>query len=220
MAEKEYTESLFEILSLMPQFVLSGHVLEVVYMNEDMHIGNAYGGTDLGQRCVNTLIENLIKLYSSLLAALEYSYSAFIMKKGKRKVLALFNSSEPAGILRELKAQHKQVIDCGQDCERILTHHTSHKYSNLLSELKSSIANLEDRLLESLVRIDEKDKLRALKKISAILFRGHHEEVKRKRTDGTCEWILKKDNFIEWERNDAAIMVLYGNRTSTTLVYC
>ncbi|KAK6716669.1 hypothetical protein SNK04_007621 [Fusarium graminearum] len=211
VAEKEYTESLFEILSLMPQFVLSGHVLEVVYMNEDMHIGNAYGGTDLGQRCVNTLIENLIKLYSSLLAALEYSYSAFIMKKGKRKVLALFNSSEPAGILRELKAQHKQVIDCGQDCERILTHHTSHKYSNLLSELKSSIANLEDRLLESLVRIDEKDKLRALKKISAILFRGHHEEVKRKRTDGTCEWILKKDNFIEWERNDAAIMVLYGN---------
>ncbi|EKJ71691.1 hypothetical protein FPSE_08137 [Fusarium pseudograminearum CS3096] len=53
VAEKEYTESLFEILSLMPQFVLSGHVLEVVYMNETTLLGNAYGGTDLGQQCVN-----------------------------------------------------------------------------------------------------------------------------------------------------------------------
>ncbi|KAF4439557.1 hypothetical protein F53441_12543 [Fusarium austroafricanum] len=211
VAEKEYTESLFELLLLIPQFVISGHVLEAVYINENANLEDSNGGTDLGQQCVNSLSEELVKLYSSLLAALEYAYSAFILKKGKRKVLAIFNSSEPAGVLNGLKSQHKQVLDCGHDCGKILAHTSSHKYLSLLNEVKISIGHLEDRVLEALVRISEQDRLSTLGKISAILFRGHHEEIKRKRTRGTCEWILKKEKFLQWEGNDAALMVLYGN---------
>ncbi|OBS17670.1 hypothetical protein FPOA_09405 [Fusarium poae] len=211
VAEKEFTESIFELLSLIPHFVISGHVLEVVYINDKTHLEHSHNGPSLRQQCVYNLSQELTKLYSSLFVALEYSYSSFILKKGKRKVLALFNSSEPVGILNELKAKFNQVSNCGQDCGRILAYASSHKYLSLLDEVKLSIAHLEDRVLEALVRISEQDRLRTLGKISAILFRSHHEEVRRKRTGGTCEWILKKKKFLEWESNDAALMVLYGN---------
>ncbi|KAM0412045.1 hypothetical protein ACHAPD_008700 [Fusarium lateritium] len=211
VAEKEYTESTFELMSLIPHFVISGHVLEVVYINDKKNLENNHDVSYLSQQCVKNLSEELFKLYSSLLVALEYSYSSFMLKKGTRKVIALFNSSEPVGILNELKAQYQQALDCGQDCGRILAYNSSHKYLGLLDEVKLSIAHLEDRVLKSLVRIDEQDHLRALEKISTILFRSHHEEVKRKRTGGTCEWILKKEKFLEWEGNGTALMVLYGN---------
>ncbi|XEU97320.1 hypothetical protein FSHL1_002606 [Fusarium sambucinum] len=211
VAENQYTESVFELISLIPHFVISGHVLEVVYVNDKKRLEDSQDVSYLGQQCVNNLSEELVKLYSSLLAALEYSHSSFMLKKGKRKVVALFNSSEPVGILNELKAQYQQVSNCGQDCGRILAYISSHKYLTLLDEVKISIEHLGDRVLEALVHISDQDCLRTLQKISGILFRSHHEEVKRKRTVGTCEWILRKDKFLEWESNDTSLMVLYGN---------
>ncbi|KAM0228770.1 hypothetical protein ACHAPO_010520 [Fusarium lateritium] len=211
VADTEYTESVIQLVSSVPHFIISGHVLEVVYINNKKHLEDSQDASYLGQQCVNNLSEELVKLYSSLLAALESSYSSFMLKKGMRKFVALFNSSEPVGILNELKAQHQQVLNCGQDCGRILAYNSSHKYLTLLDEVKLSIEHLEDRVLDALVHMSEQDRLRTLQKISGILFRSHHEEVKRKRTAGTCEWILRKKKFLEWEGDDAALMVLYGN---------
>ncbi|KAF4943325.1 hypothetical protein FSARC_14946, partial [Fusarium sarcochroum] len=74
-----------------------------------------------------------------------------------------------------------------------------------------SLTELSDRVKEVLVRIDEKERRETLESISTILFRAHHEEVSRKRISGTCEWILKKKEFFQWEESGSPVTILYGN---------
>ncbi|KAJ0134283.1 NADH-cytochrome b5 reductase 1 [Fusarium oxysporum f. sp. albedinis] len=99
VAGKEYEDSLFDILALIPNAIFSGRVLEMVYTQKSMHIKGVQNGRSIGEQRIENLHNELIKLYASVLIALEYSYSALIQKRSKRRVVAIFRSSEPVDIL-------------------------------------------------------------------------------------------------------------------------
>ncbi|KAH7200451.1 hypothetical protein DER44DRAFT_750705 [Fusarium oxysporum] len=211
LAEREQADTVLELLASTPHFVFSGRVLEMVYTQESMHIGETQDDIKLSQQGLDNLREELIKLYSALLSALKYSYLISSQHKVKRKATAIFNSSELVSIHQDLEAQHKKVIDRGEDCRKILSHTLSRKSLDLLRSIQPSLTEIGDRVRELLVRIDESERRETLKSISAILYRAHHEEVSGKRTAGTCEWILKKEKFIRWEESDSSVTILYGN---------
>ncbi|KAG4283468.1 hypothetical protein FPRO06_07847 [Fusarium proliferatum] len=81
----------------------------------------------------------------------------------------------------------------------------------MLQKIQPTLTELEDRVQELLVRIDESEQRNILGAISSILFRAHHDEVSRRRTAGTCEWILKRETFIRWEESDSSVTILYGS---------
>jgi len=215
LAEREQADTVLGLLALTPHFVFSGRVLEMVYTQESMHIGGTQDEVKLSQQGLDNLREELIKLYSALLGALKYSYLISSQHKVKRKATAIFNSSELVSIHQDLEAQHKKVIDRGEDCRKILSHTLSRKSLDLLRSIQPSLTEIGDRVRELLVRIDESERRETLKSISAIFYRAHHEEVSGKRTAGTCEWILKKEKFIRWEKSDSSVTILYGNRKFT-----
>nr|RBQ91389.1 hypothetical protein FVER53263_13197 [Fusarium verticillioides] len=211
LAEKEQAESILELLASTPHFVFSGRVLEMVYTKESMHIGEAQDDIKLSQQCLGHLEEELIKFYSSLFSALQYCYTISSKHKVKRKATAIFNSSEVVSIHRDLEVQRKKVIACGENCHKILNHTLSSKSLDLLQKIQPTLTEIRDRVQELLVRIDEEERRETLRAISSILFRAHHDEVSRKRTAGTCEWILKRETFIRWEESDSSVTILYGN---------
>ncbi|RKK16120.1 hypothetical protein BFJ66_g10844 [Fusarium oxysporum f. sp. cepae] len=211
LAEREQADTVLELLASTPHFVFSGRVLEMVYTQESMHIGGTQNEVKLSQQGLDNLREELIKLYSALFSALKYCYFISSQHKVKRKATAILNSSELVSIHQGLEAQHKKVIDRGEDCRKILSHTLSRKSLNLLRSIQPSLTEIGDRVRELLVRIDESERCETLKSISAILYRAHHEEVSGKRTAGTCEWILKKEKFIRWEESDSSVTILYGN---------
>ncbi|KAF5548835.1 het-E-1 heterokaryon incompatibility protein [Fusarium mexicanum] len=191
LAEREQAESVLELLASTPHFVFSGRVLEMVYTTESMRIGATPDDVKLSQQCLNSLHEELIKLYSGLLSAL--------------------NSSEVVSIHKELEVQHKKVIACGENCHKILSHTLSRKSLDLVEKIQPSLTDLGDRFRELLVRIDESERRKTLGTISSILFRAHHDEISQKRTAGTCEWILKRETFVRWKQSDSSVTILYGN---------
>ncbi|PNP78932.1 hypothetical protein FNYG_07797 [Fusarium nygamai] len=211
LAEREQAESVLELLASTPHFVFSGRVLEMVYTTESMHIGETQDDVKLSQQCLSSLDEELIKLYSGLLGALNYCYSISSKHKVKRKATAIFNSSKVVSLHKDLEVQHRKAITCGENCHKILSHGLSRKSLDLLEKIQPSLVALGDRVQELLVRIDEDERRKTLGAISSILFRAHHEEVSRKRTAGTCEWILKRETFIRWEESDSSVTILYGN---------
>ncbi|PCD33628.1 hypothetical protein AU210_009848 [Fusarium oxysporum f. sp. radicis-cucumerinum] len=211
LAEREQADTVLELLASTPHFVFSGRVLEMVYTQQSMHIGGTQNEVKLSQQGLDNLREELIKLYSALLSALKYCYFISSQHKVKRKATAIFNSSELVRIHEDLEAQHKKVIDRGEDCRKILSHTLSRKSLDLLRSIQPSLTEIGDRVRELLVRIDESERCETLKSISAILYRAHHEEVSGKRTAGTCEWILKKEKFIRWEESGSSVTILYGN---------
>ncbi|KAG5754056.1 hypothetical protein H9Q70_003314 [Fusarium xylarioides] len=211
LAEREQAESVLELLASTPHFVFSGRVLEMVYTTESMHIGEAQDNIKLSQQCLDHLHEELIKFYSSVLSALQYCYSISNKHKVKRKATAIFNSSEVVGIHKDLEVQHKKVIACGENCHKILNHTLSSKSLDLLQKIQPTLTELGYRVQELLVRIDESERCKTLGAISSILFRAHHDEVSRKRTAGTCEWILNRETLIQWEQSDSSVIILYGS---------
>ncbi|SCV34434.1 related to vegetatible incompatibility protein HET-E-1 [Fusarium fujikuroi] len=211
LAEREQADSVLDLLTLTPHFIFSGRVLEMVYTKESMHIGTTQDETRLSQQCLDNLHKELIKLYSELLCALQYCYVISNQHKAKRKATALFNSSEVTNIHKDLEVQHKKVLKCGEDCHKFLSHTLSRKSLELLQKIQPTLTELGYRVQELLVRIDESERRKTLEDISAILFRAHHEEVSGKRTAGTCEWILKKEKFIQWEESLSSVTILYGN---------
>ncbi|KAF5568178.1 het-E-1 heterokaryon incompatibility protein [Fusarium phyllophilum] len=211
LAEREQAESVLELLASTPHFVFSGRVLEMVYTRESMHIGEAHDAIKLSQQCLDNLHEELIKFYSLLFGALQYCYSISNKHKVKRKATAIFNSSEVVSIYKDLEVQHKKVIACGENCHKILNHTLSSKSLDLLQKIQPTLTELGDRVQELLVRIDESERREMLGAISSILFRAHHDEVSRKRTAGTCDWILNRETFIQWEQSDSSVTILYGS---------
>ncbi|KAF5622086.1 het-E-1 heterokaryon incompatibility protein [Fusarium tjaetaba] len=211
LAEKEQAESVLELLASTPHFVFSGRVLEMVYTKDSMHIGEAQDDIKLTQQCLDHLHEELIKFYSSLLSALQYCYRISSKDKVKRKAIAIFNPSEVVSIRKDLEVQHKKVIACGENCHKIFNHTLSSKSLDLLQKIQPTLTKIGDRVQKLLVRIDEEKRRKTLGAISSILFRSHHDEVSRKRTTGTCEWILKRETFIRWEESDSSVTILYGN---------
>lgn len=181
-----------------------------------MHGQESQEDVELVHQCLESLHEELIKLYSALLGALKYCHSIASQHKVKRKGKAIFNSSEVVNIHKDLAVQHKNVIDRGEDCRKVLNHTLSRKSLTLLRTIQPALDEITDRVQDLLVQIDRTERRKTLEDISAILYRAHHEEISRKRTVGTCEWILTKDEFIRWEESDSSVTILYGNRKFTT----
>jgi hypothetical protein len=182
-----------------------------------MHVGEAHDDIELSQQCLDHLHEELIKFYSALFCALRYCYSVSSKHKVKRKATAIFNSSEVVSIYKDLEVQHKKVIVSGENCHKIFYYTLSSKSLGLLQKIQPTLTELGDRVQELLVRIDESERRDTLGAISPILFRAHHDEVSRKRTAGTCQWILKRKTFIRWEESDSSVTILYGNRECSVL---
>ncbi|KAI1027619.1 hypothetical protein LB504_011731 [Fusarium proliferatum] len=211
LAEREQTDSVLQLLASTPHLLFSGRVLERVYTKESMHGQGPQEEVEIGQQCIDSLHDELIKLYCALLGALKYCHSIVSQHKVKRKATAIFNSSEVASIHKDLAAQHTKALRCGETCHKFLSHVLSRKSLDLLAQVQPSLAELGDRVRELLVQIDVSERRKTLGAISSVMFRSHHEEVSRKRTKGTCEWILRKNKFIQWEESDSCITILYGN---------
>ncbi|CCT63190.1 related to vegetatible incompatibility protein HET-E-1 [Fusarium fujikuroi IMI 58289] len=222
LAGKEHTDSLVRLLSLIPHFVFSGYVLELVYAQQPICYKQATKVADLGAKIIVNLEDQLLKLYSLIFDALWYCHLAQTRGKTKQRIVALFNFREPTDFLDGLKAQHQQVIECGEECRRISDFSMSFEYINLLEELQGSVADLDGHVLKVLVWVDTQERIRTLRKISDVLFRKHHEEIKRKRTEGTSgsgkTFLISRiiDHCVENAQDDEAIAFFYCKRDEGT----
>ncbi|KAM5344740.1 hypothetical protein ACJ41O_010602 [Fusarium nematophilum] len=185
VAEQEHCDAIVQLLTAIPRFLFSGRVLEAVYTRSSMQIGELSNKEELDQQCLDNLHQELVKLYVGTLTTLEFIYSILSKNKARRKIVAVFKSSEPVDFLKELEAQHKKVLDHGDACGKICSHKLSSQSFSLLGEIRASMSDLSDHLSQVLIRMNEEERVRTLQAISGILYQAHHNEVKRKRTTGT-----------------------------------
>lgn len=211
-ADKEHTDSVLHLLSLVPHYLYSGSVLEALYSRKLPNTTEPQGEMSLDQQSSDKLQEELVKLYTLLLSALEFCHYDFSKSKARRKVAAVFKSSEPAEILGLLQEQHKQVMIFGDTCERISNHQSTIRSQELLQNHQSSLGDLAVRISKLSLEIGQEQRHKTLDSVSTIKYRDHHQEISRKRTKGTCGWILERQVFKRWLEGEFAVTVLYGIR--------
>ncbi|KAJ3541002.1 hypothetical protein NM208_g4804 [Fusarium decemcellulare] len=211
VAEQEHMESTLRILATTPRLLFSGRILEAVYLQETTPASEGGRNQVLYQESVRHLQEDLISLYAGILSALEYCYVMFSKKKVHRRIVAIFNSSEPTDIIKELKALETNVTARAEACGRLCSHRLSAHSTNLLQQLDTSLTNINDQMFEVMTRMKAEDKKMILKSISEVPFITHHRTIREERVDGTCGWILEKEEFRKWEDSGTALAILYGS---------
>ncbi|KAF4999983.1 hypothetical protein FDECE_11331 [Fusarium decemcellulare] len=214
VAEHEHTEATLRILATTPRLLFFGQILETVYLRDKMIVSEAYKDQALYQRSLDHLQDDLVILYTGVLSALEYCYTMFTKKKVYRKLVAIFTSSEPNEILKKLDAYEKNVMGRGEDCERLCSHRMSAHSIDLLQELRASMAGVHEQVLKVLVRLEDDEKNKTFRAISDIPFRSHHAAIHEERTEGTCGWVLEREEFKDWKSSESSVAVLYGSAGS------
>ncbi|EPE05436.1 nacht and ankyrin domain protein [Ophiostoma piceae UAMH 11346] len=67
-------------------------------------------------------------------------------------------------------------------------------------------------LMDNFERIEDNERMEILDWISKIKYGTHHNAVRDKRTTGTCEWLIQRETFRQWENGDSSVlMVLKGS---------
>ncbi|KAF4465241.1 hypothetical protein FALBO_7913 [Fusarium albosuccineum] len=211
VAEQEHSDAIVKLLAATSQFLFTGRVFEAVYNRKSMQMGEKLDQQEIGQQCLDSLHEELIQLYLRIITALGFCYSILCENKARRKLIAVFKSSEPAEILSELQIRHKQAIERGDACGKISNHQISSTSLALIRELQPCIENLKDQVSRMLVQMDKREWVHTLQAISDIPFQAHHDEIHCRRTPGTCEWILEQPKFVQWLNEESPVTVLYGD---------
>ena len=68
-------------------------------------------------------------------------------------------------------------------------------------------------LLEAFQVLDDKERLEILDWISPIPYRKHHETIQEARTQDTCEWLLRREEFRKWNNSISSVVLwLQGSR--------
>lgn len=212
VAWHEQTESLLNLLESIPRLLHLGVVFDLVYTSDTLPVDNA-----TSTRCLDDLRKELTGLYAQILRALAYCDGLLNKNKAARRFIAIFNPAEMNSVLQQLSESEASLEKQARMADRLRNRTISFKMLSHLQEVLSCADKTEKAVEELLVRADRDDKLCVLEKISSIPHRAHHDEVSDRRTVGTGQWILERDEFRAWEEETAsAILVLYGIRKLTS----
>lgn len=68
------------------------------------------------------------------------------------------------------------------------------------------MARVDAGVSHLLNRVDENERGELLKWISKVPFGKHHDEIREKRTPGTGDWLIQREDFNSWKDRDSSVL--------------
>jgi ankyrin repeat domain-containing protein 50 len=162
----------------------------------------------------------LLDLYETCLELLANSSHLFSKNFAAQTLNTILHPGETKDLFDKLETLEKRLNSEIQACEAYQSNASNTYLVDLLKSLDAPLSRIEKELLESLDLIEGTKRIEILEWISPIAYGKHHVTVKEARTPGTCQWLLKREDFCEWEEsNNSCILWLRGSRKySSSLV--
>lgn len=196
------------IMEKTSKLVLRGRIFEDLYTTKTIKSQESTEYRHLAQ-----FREELTRLYKAILESLAICYEQLSSRTAKRALRAVFKPGEMQTYLDELEDVEKAVVNESMLCEALRNETSSQHLEHLLQKLDAPLFRIEDQVSQVLSQVTIDEQLHLLEWMSAIPFGRHHDEISRRRTKGTGEWMLKHKRFKEWHNtSSSAIMLVYGDR--------
>lgn len=167
---------------------------------------------------LRNLQEALIKLYTSILKLIALTFRLYAKNIGSLALYALVNPDEVSEYLSKCHDLASHVETEAQNCERVRSKTTDSDTKRLLKALEKPLLRIDDRVNSLLESVSTEERQRILNWISGIGHGWNHDEVKDRRTEGTCGWLLKHMNYLEWRQTSSSV-ILWLHGTSKVIKY-
>lgn len=155
----------------------------------------------------------LLALYGQILKFLVVAVRTFSKSSAARLASAWFSAEGLKTWLQELETLESMVTSAVSSCSVILLSDNQKKLQKMVEDLGTPISRIET--IVSLVhrRLGRQEREGILKWISNLPYEELHYFVGRNRTEGTSEWLLQHESYLEW-RNAAVstTLWLHGSR--------
>lgn len=163
------------------------------------------------KQVLHNLNAALVKLYATTLRLLALIFRLFTKTTTTRALHSLINPGEISDFLSKFQDVEPEVDVEAQNCERMRSRDADAKTQQLLEDLRKPIIRSDERVTSCLVKLDEKELLEILDWMSDVLYGKTHDTVREQRTKDTCEWLLKRDAYLEWQgTSSSTILWLHG----------
>ena len=128
--------------------------------------------------------------------------------QGKQLLRALIDGDEAVEAIKTVSDGERGLSRAVQACDTEL----STQQRALLKKLEEPIRRVDTSIEFSLETLDSRECRKTLEYISGVEIGRHHAEKARKRTKGTCDWLLKKPEYVQWQASSwSSIFWLKGH---------
>jgi ankyrin repeat domain-containing protein 50 len=204
--------AILAIIERASKLVLRGKILEQLYTKDTIRVRHGSTVDHLTQ-----FREELTAMYTLILEALGTCSSKISRRTSIRSIAAIFKPGQVQSLLTDLRDLESRVVDESHICEASRSQAVSGHFTQLLQRLDAPLFRIEEQVSQVLVKLSDDEQLWTLEWMSNVFFRSHHDEISRRRTIGTGDWLLRHDRFEEWHHTSStAIMLVYGARKLPT----
>ena len=160
----------------------------------------------------------MVKLCAGMLRFLANASKLYGRSTGRRIVGAVLQPDKITNLASEFEKLQIQVEYAASNCERTASHAAQGELEQLLTDLKAPIVRTDVRLTKLWDRSDQSRRIKILRWFSDIPYKDMHDESRKGHVNGTGEWLLMHEKYLEWRRSSASMVLwLHGIRESCSL---
>lgn len=163
------------------------------------------------EQALQNFHDALVNLYAAMLRMIAVAHHLLSKHMVTRAMNALFDPERVLGLLKDCDDLEKSVDVEAGNCHRVCSAQANTKALEWLNELRRPISRVDENVLFLLDQVADRERQHILYWTSPVLYGSNHDMVCQKRTLGTCEWILQRKSFLEWQQTSCSvIMWLHG----------
>jgi hypothetical protein len=196
------------IVGKVASIVYRCRVLERLYI-ENWHLDDSCKNNDLDS--VSRLQGAIVKLYTHILVILASYHRHFDHRRPTRAIIVTFNPYRAKSFLHVLETLEEEVLKHADICQSGIQLEVNDVIRCKMDELVARLADFEYpicRIEEGVERLlDDRETNRwrdILEWISDINVGTWHDDIVRRRTRGTCNWLLEHDEFKHWKQSKSS----------------
>ncbi|KAF8851786.1 hypothetical protein BDZ45DRAFT_133333 [Acephala macrosclerotiorum] len=178
-----------------------------------------YTSDNTPKEILNSFHEALVALYTVILQLMALVYRLLDKTTIMRNMHALVSPDQVSALVEKCRDMETRVDIEAQNCHRKLTQEADIKTYELLESLSKPILRTDANVCSLLEATGYTERLRILNWISELLYTKHHKTVSDQRTEDTGEWLLRHDQYKEWQDESSSVILWLHGTAGTGKTY-
>ena len=164
------------------------------------------------QEIVDQLYNAIMKLYNCILELLVKS-SDLSSNTAIQFCRAVFDAEKPSDLLLRLKEQEQNLAKVAELCEGMAQARTEVRLQGYLQDAQVSLDEVADNIEHVFEWVEDQERRELLQWVSKVQYGRHYQDIERKRSPNTGEWLINHDTFHEWLNSPiSSVIWLQGSR--------
>jgi ankyrin repeat domain-containing protein 50 len=209
LAEQEQMTAALAVVEVSSRLLLQCRIYEDSFTADKLDLKDF-----VGKDCLQRFNKDLVRLYVVILRSLTHILRLTPKHGVKKAIHAVLDPGAIKNRLSEINEAEIVLLTQVHICNTRISHTSSQSFERQLQGLQSQLLKVNGDVTSVLSWTQQAKRRVLLRWCSNVSYNDHHHYITSNRTKGTGEWVLQRNEFIEWLDSPLnSVLLLYGIRT-------